>query len=728
MNFPRDQFVLKVALPVPLPQLFDYLCPQEISRIEAGTRVQVPFGKRKLIGVVIGTSTKSSVPASRILPVKQVLDGCEPLLNKELMDLLAWCWAYYKHAPGEVVANALPPALRRVSGALPGPQVQYRLTTEGTARLEEAPGRARLQVDLLNQLADAPANAARLREWNSTWRKVLARVMELGWVIEEIAQWQGLNAVAGPELMDEQALALACIEKDLGQFRCHLLDGITGSGKTEIYLNLIQQVLEAGKQVLVLVPEIGLTSQLIRRFSERLGLQPSVYHSGLSNGQRLAAWSAARSGQARLMLGTRSALFMPMTEPGLIIMDESHDSSFKQQDGFRYSARDVAVKRASVIGIPIVLGTATPSLETIHNAQLDRYHWNRLRKRATGAQAPCWRVHDLRHQPSSGGLLEPVIESIGETLERSEQVLVFLNRRGYAPVLLCHECGWHATCSRCDVNLTWHRNVRSLVCHHCDHRHGVPAFCPDCSADALQGAGEGTQQLEQLLSKRFPQYPLYRFDRDETSRKGAFEGLVENVRSGEPCILVGTQMLAKGHHFPLVTRVVIVNLDQALYSGDYRAMERLGQLMVQVAGRAGREDLPGEVVMQTHHPDHPLLEKLFQSGYEAFARDLLRERKMADLPPYSFQAVLRAQAVDRNPVLDFLQEARDLFADKAGTIHGPYPAQMEKKGGSLRWYVLLQHSRRTSLQHALDHWLPQVRALKSARQVRWSLDVDPQEF
>jgi len=728
MNLPPGQHVLQVALPVPLPHLFDYLLPEGMDQVARGTRVVVPFQKRTLLGVVAGRSAQSTLPASRLLRIDKVLDNCEPLLNEELMKLLSWCWHYYKHAPGEVVFNALPPSLRRASVELPGPSVQYRLTEAGEARLCEPPGQARAQFALLEQLQAGPVNAQRLRAWNKGWTRLLARVRERGWVAEEAAQCPGITPVPGPELKAGQHEALRAISSDLGRFRCHLLDGITGSGKTEIYLQLIQQVLESGRQVLVLVPEIGLTPQLVRRFSKRLGLSPSLYHSGLSDGERLATWSAARSGHARLMLGTRSALFLPMNKPGLIIMDESHDASFKQQDRFRFSARDVAVKRAADLGIAIVLGTATPSLETIHNAAQDRYSWSRLRERATGARPPSWRVQDLRQQASKGGLAEPVLQSIAQTLERGEQVLVFLNRRGYAPVLMCHDCGWHAACPRCDSNLTWHRSDRVLICHHCGHRRGVPSICPDCCADALQSAGAGTQQLEQLLTQRFPSFALYRFDRDKLAHKDAFEKLYQRVRSGGPCILVGTQMLAKGHHFPLVTLVVIVDLDQALYSGDYRAMERMGQLMTQVAGRAGREGRPGEVILQTHHPNHPLLESLFTSGYETFARELLAERQLAGLPPFSFQAALRAEAVDRKPVMGFLEEARSHFNSATGRIHGPYPAQMERKQGRLRWYLLAQDRNRGALQSALDSWLPQVRSLPLARQVRWSLDVDPQQF
>jgi len=715
-------------MPVPLPQTFDYLCPPEFGEITRGTRVYAPFGRRHLVGIVTGTRSDSKVPAARLVAVSKVFDDCKPLLNTELMALLDWCGQYYKHAPGEIFSNAIPPALRRAGGALPKPEVQFQLTGKGRERLLEPAGRAKQQFALLELLKKRPVGAVRLMEWSPGWRRIMSIVLEQGWVSEEPTVFTGLCSANGPRLTGEQQQAVDSISADLGRYQCHLLDGITGSGKTEVYMELIREVLESGRQALVLVPEIGLTPQLIRRFSERLGIQPAVYHSGLSDGVRLAAWAAARSGQARLLLGTRSALFMPMSVPGLIIMDESHDSSFKQQDGFRFSARDVAVKRASAIGIPIVLGTATPSLETVYNAGLGKYKWNRLRTRATGASPPALRIEDLRQQPTRGGILLAVIQSIGDTLQRGEQVLVFLNRRGYAPVLLCHECGWHGSCDRCDANLTWHRESRALMCHHCDHRQVVPSLCPDCGADALQGAGAGTQQLEQLLGKQFPETPLYRFDRDQVSRKGAFEDLYEKVRLGGSCILVGTQMLAKGHHFPLVTKVVIVNLDQALYSGDYRALERLGQLMVQVSGRAGREGRAGEVVLQTHHPDHPMLENLFREGYEEFAKELLKDRALAKLPPYSFQAALRAQTHDRNDVVSFLREAHDCFNSDSVSIYGPYPAQMERKSGRVRWYLLVQADVRVSLQSELDVWLPKVRALPSSRRVRWSLDIDPQEF
>ncbi len=529
-------------------------------------------------------------------------------------------------------------------------------------------------------------------------------------------------------MLDEQRHALDGISASLGNFKCHLLDGITGSGKTEVYLKVLEQVLGRGGQALLLVPEIGLTPQLVSRFTRRLGFEPTVTHSGLSEGQRLQAWAMARNGLARLVIGTRSALFLPLSDLQLIILDEEHDASFKQQDGFRYSSRDVAVKRAAGLDIPVVLGTATPSLETFNNADAGRYTWHRLRKRATGAVEPRWRVLDLIQQTMHGGISTIAMDAIAKTLDKGEQALIFLNRRGYAPVILCHECGWHAACPHCDANMTWHRVSRRLLCHHCDAAAPLPVMCPACNADALQGAGEGTEQLEQVLAKRFPGIPLLRFDRDAVRKKGEFNRLSEQVKEGEPCLLVGTQMLAKGHHFPQVTLVVIVNLDQALYSADFRALERMGQLMLQVAGRAGRDQLPGEVILQTHYPRHESVETLLKSGYEAFAADICKDRQAAALPPFTYQALLRSDAVSKDDVRNFLQQAKRCFPVGRAGIYGPFPAMMERRGGRTRWYLLTQANSRAQLHHQLDGWVPKIQELPLARKVRWVVDVDPQDY
>lgn len=720
--------LVQVALPVPLPQLFDYLPPSGGSLPPVGARVLVPLGRRRLVGVVVGQTDRSELPVGRLLPVIETLGDGQVLLDAGLLGLLRWCWQYYKHPPGEVVVGALPPALRGPSAHLPPPPLHYRLTSAGRERLEQPPGRAPVQHEMLAALAAGPCRDDALGSIGSQWRKTLAGLLEKGWVAGEPFPDDRPCAVPGPPLTPDQEAAVAAVMADIGRFRCHLLDGVTGSGKTEVYLRLLESVLDAGGQALVLVPEIGLTPQLLRRFRKRLGLEPAVIHSGLAAGERLAAWAAAQSGRAALVVGTRSALFTPLPRLQLIVLDEEHDASFKQQDGFRYSARDVAVKRAAELQIPVVLGSATPSLESLNNAVEGRYAWHRLRKRATQAALPSWRVLDLRQQDALGGLAAAALDAIAETLERGEQAMVFLNRRGYAPVLMCRSCGWHGSCERCDANLTWHRSAARLICHHCGSQRRAPALCPDCRADALIGAGEGTQQLEETLERRFPQVPILRFDRDATARKGVLDQQIEQVRRGGPCLLVGTQMLAKGHHFPGMTLVVIVNIDQALYSADYRALERMGQMIQQVAGRAGRSDKPGIVILQTLHPEHPALELLLKQGYEAYARWLLDERRLAGLPPMSYQALLRAEAHDRSVTERFLKQAAGVFPTGGTRLFGPMPAIMERLGGRSRMYLILQAGSRNELHGQIDPWLPRLRELKSGRKVRWAIDLDPQEL
>ncbi len=719
---------LKLAVPVPVPALFDYLPLRTGPPPDPGVRVVVPFGRRRLVALVVAHAHRSDVPESKLLRIHEVLDGGRRLIDPELIDLLSWCWRYYKHAPGDTLFGALPPAFKKADTALPEQPLRFDINAKGRERLLTGPGRAPVQWQLLDLLERGQGSGEQLRQWRADWRVQLRKLKAKEWIIEAPEPCPVLASSEGPKLRAEQQAALEAVRADLGRFRCHLIDGVTGSGKTEIYLHLIEDIIRSGQQALVLVPEIGLTPQLVRRMRERLGIEPGVYHSALSDGERIRSWDRAGRGLAPLLLGTRSALFLPMPSPGLIIMDESHDASFKQQDGLRFSARDVAIKRAADLGLPIVLGTATPSLETLHNAQSGRYAWHRLRERATGAEQPAWRVLDMRAQSLEAGLAPRTLESISSTLDRGEQVLVFLNRRGYAPVVLCHDCGWCGACNRCDAHMTWHRSERQLICHHCGQSARLPRFCPDCGADALQGAGTGTEQLEDFLESRFPDVAMYRFDRDKTRRKGAFDDMVEDIHGGSPAILIGTQMLAKGHHFPRVTLVVIVDLDQALYSADFRAMERMGQLMLQVAGRAGRADHAGRVVLQTHHPDHPLLEYLFRQGYERFADELLGQRRMAALPPFAKQATLRAEAHQREAVRAFLGAAKSLFKSDSGEIHGPYPALMERRGGRTRGYLLVQDSGRAKLHASLDQWLLSLRSIPQARNVRWALDVDPQEF
>ena len=688
----------------------------------------VPFGSRKFVGVITEIASGSDLPLEKLARVVTYPDGRQAALTAELLDLLKWCWRYYKHAPGEVISNALPPLLRRAKAVIPPPPVYYRLTHTGEERLQQPRGRIKAQLRLLEAIREGASTAAKLRVISPAWKKLLVRLLEQQWVTSEPVETPAMNTVPGPQLNAQQHAAVVAIGASIGCFQCHLLDGVTGSGKTEVYLQVLEQVLRRGGQALLLVPEIGLTPQLVNRFRVRLGFEPVVTHSGLNEGQRLKAWAMARRGLAGLVIGTRSALFLPMPELQMIILDEEHDLSFKQQVGFRYSTRDVAVKRAAGSGIPVVLGTATPSLESFNNAGTGRYGWHRLRQRATGASEPRWRVLDLRQQTMNGGISAAAMDAIEATLDKGQQALIFLNRRGYAPVILCHQCGWHAACQRCDANLTWHRASHRLLCHHCDSGTRVPVMCPECGADALQSAGEGTEQLEHMLGKAFPQTPLLRFDRDTVRKKGEFDRLAAQVKAGEPCMLVGTQMLAKGHHFPKVTLVVIVNLDQALYSADFRALERMGQLMVQVAGRAGRVELPGEVILQTHYPQHESLLTLLASGYEAFAGEINTIRRATCLPPFTHQALLRADANRKEDVRAFLDWAKKCFPAGEAMVYGPFPAMMERRSGRIRWYLLAQADKRPCLHGQLDEWVFQIKNSPAARRVRWAVDVDPQEF
>jgi len=525
-------------------------------------------------------------------------------------------------------------------------------------------------------------------------------------------------------LHKQQALAFSQLLFQEG-FNVWLLEGVTGSGKTEIYLQYIEEVLKKGKQVLVLVPEIGLTPQTVRRFQARFNVEIDVLHSNLNDTQRLNVWERARTGQSAIVIGTRSALFTQFSDLGLIILDEEHDGSFKQQDGWRYHARDLGIVLAQKLNIPILLGSATPSLESVNNVKNGKYHHLVLSKRARNATALRQFVIDLKHQRIQNGLSEPLLQRMQEHLEKGNQVLLFLNRRGFAPVLLCHECGWIDECHHCEKPYTYHQHQRVLRCHHCGAQKTVPMQCGHCGSTHLVTTGLGTEQLEETLKARFPQYNIARIDRDSTARKGKLEGYLEDIQQGKSQILIGTQMLAKGHHFPNVTLVALVNVDNALFSLDFRAEERLAQLYVQVAGRSGRAEKQGEVVLQTHYPDHPLLTTLLEKGYQAFAEETLKLRHNMGLPPFSFQALFKAQCRHSEEAENALSQLASFFYEQkieGLQVLGPIPAPFSKKAGQYRWQLLLQHASRKQLQAALSRYSPEL--IKSS-QVRLILDVDP---
>ena len=767
--------VLRVALPLPLPRLFDYLPPGDGPSDgpgEVGCRVRVPFGSRSVIGVIAAIGPPEPGVAE-LREAEAVLDP-QPLLQGELLESLRWL-ARYSHAPlGEVLATSLPSALRR-GEPLPDTNAwAWRLTEAGATGLARLRGRPRQLADLLQavqgQAVDEDQLDTSLDDWRSAARALLKR--GLAERVTVPASQCAPMPQPGPVLNDEQAAALEALRARPG-FAAWLLDGVTGSGKTEVYLNAIADCLARGRQALVLVPEIGLTPQALARFRQRLGVPVHALHSGLGDPERARVWAAAWRGEARVIVGTRSAVFTPLPEAGLIVIDEEHDGSYKQQDGIRYHARDFALVRGKALDVPVVLGSATPSLESLYNAQAGRYVHLRLRKRAGDAQPPAVRVLDVRKRPLDAGLSPELLRAMRAALDAGGQVLVFKNRRGYAPVLLCHDCGWSAQCKRCSTPLrstpmTVHGGGRRLQCHHCGARQTPPPACPDCASLALQPQGVGTERLEELLAEKFADVPVLRIDSASTRRKDALEKLFLEF-GARPGILVGTQMLAKGHDLPNLTLVAVVGIDEGLFSADFRAGEKLAQLLIQVAGRAGRAQKRAEELLQTHHPEHPLLQTLIHGGYHAFAEGELAQREAAGFPPFAHLALLRAEAQHADAPMQFLQAAKTALsssspsppgvkasslraigahspertAQSAGpgrearrreapdedapalAIDGPVAAPMPRRAGMYRAQLLLSSPTRRALHIALEAALPAVYALPEARKTRWSLDVDP---
>ena len=692
----------------------------------------MPFGSQKRVGIVVDLPASSDVAKEKLKPIIDVLDA-DSLFNSTTWDWLSWSANYYRAALGDVLFQALPVKLRNGESAVKNDRTFWRITDLGKQALESGElKRAKKQIEALNLLLTQDLEKGNNEISSAIWSALKGKdYVEEIIVPTEQKSWQqalGDNPLVNLDnrltLNKQQALAFSQLLFQEG-FNVWLLEGVTGSGKTEIYLQYIEEVLKKGKQVLVLVPEIGLTPQTVRRFQARFNVEIDVLHSNLNDSQRLNVWERARTGQSAIVIGTRSALFTQFSDLGLIILDEEHDSSFKQQDGWRYHARDLGIVLAQKLNIPILLGSATPSLESVNNVQNGKYHHLVLSKRAGNATALRQFVIDLKHQRIQNGLSEPLLKRMQEHLEKGNQVLLFLNRRGFAPVLLCHECGWIDECHHCEKPYTYHQHQRVLRCHHCGAQKTVPMQCGHCGSTHLVTTGLGTEQLEETLKARFPQYNIARIDRDSTARKGKLEGYLEDIQQGKSQILIGTQMLAKGHHFPNVTLVALVNVDNALFSLDFRAEERLAQLYVQVAGRSGRAEKQGEVVLQTHYPDHPLLTTLLEKGYQAFAEETLKLRHNMGLPPFSFQALFKAQCRHSEEAENALSQLASFFYEQkieGLQVLGPIPAPFSKKAGQYRWQLLLQHASRKQLQAALSRYSPEL--IKSS-QVRLILDVDP---
>ena len=746
-----DNYYYRVAVPSPVRRLFDYLPPAgEEAELLPGARVRVPFGKRSIVGIVVDKTTHSGFEDSKLKAIEQVFDQelprGEALVPADLLELGLWAADYYQYPLGEALIGILPSLLRKGKD-LPTPALtHWQLSTHAKGLPETAFSKAKRQQQALNLLREHSCLSTAELKAEGVSRTILNTLLDKG-LIEHIASSSNretntrvdintyenadeILAEASLSLRPEQQLALDTIE--LHAYHPYLLHGDTGSGKTEVYMQAIEKVLRYGRQALVLIPEISLTPQTLDRFSRRFNCTIAVLHSGLSERERCIAWNQARTGTAKIVIGTRSAVFVPLLKPGIIIVDEEHDASFKQQEGFRYSARDVAVMRASRSAIPLILGSATPSLESLHNSQRQRYTSLRLRARPGAGNAPIWQTVDLRDSHLSSGFSAAAIEAIETALADKGQVLVFLNRRGFAPALICHHCGWNALCQHCDTRLTSHLSRGRMICHHCEYQQAIPAICPDCQSPELMFLGQGTEQNEGTLEALFPDTPVLRIDRDSTRRKHAMRDMVNEINKGEPCILIGTQMLAKGHHFPRVTLVVILSADDGLYSADFRGAERMGQLLTQVAGRAGRGEQTGTVLLQSHHCEHPLITLLTQQNYSAYAQHLLDERAAAQMPPFRTLALLRAESENPQHAEAFLTRARQLSEQLAvnAAVYalGPLPAPLEKRAGRYRYQLTLKAEHRLHLQEVLRQLALLLEREKLSRKVRWSVDMDPQEM
>ena len=732
---PGKQLILKIALPVPLRRCFDYLVHEHMldQPPQPGLRVKVPFGKAKtLTGMVLDTAHGSELPPDKLKYVSSFIDAV-PLFDSIHLQLLEWAAGYYHHPVGEVLLGTLPVTLKTGKPAKKVAAYCWQLTETGRLTdpgdLRRAPKQARL-LQLLSTLpAEQLQQQLQQREWRAALNALAKKDMvhRTEYVPLEFSREQPQKRISLNQAQ-RQAADTVCGTLDAAQR--YLLYGVTGSGKTEVYIEIIRKVIAAGRQALVLVPEIGLTPQFVDRIRNSINTRLAVMHSSLADGERLQSWLDARDGRASVILGTRSAIWTPLKNPGLFIIDEEHDLSYKQHEGFRYSARDIAIMRAKLSGVPIVLGSATPSMESLQNVENGKFTLLTLAGRTGDAGHPSIRLIDMRNRQMVGALSGEMVNAVSSELQKKHQVLLFLNQRGFSPVIMCHACGWIAKCDRCDRHMIYHKQQNKFSCHHCNSQSRLASKCPDCGGNELLQIGHGTERLAETLSEQFPEARILRIDRDSTRRKGAMKKMIDMINAGDADILIGTQMLAKGHHFPKLTLVGIIDSDRGLFSADFRAGERMAQLFIQVSGRAGREGEKGTVLIQTHYPRHPLIQSMADCDYTEFSKLILQERRETNLPPYSYLAMLRVEDYQLANIEHFLADARELLATTGEglEIHGPMPAILEKKAGRLRYQLVIQSNNRGLLQHTLEPWSRALEALGSAAKVRWSLDVDPQEM
>ena len=728
---------LRVAVSTPLRRTFDYLPDDdtEINTPQPGIRVSVPFGKRKnVFGLIISVNSKSEYPFHKLKKINYLIDK-KPIIDIKHLDLLIWASNYYHHPIGEVIHNALPVLLRKNEYKKKYEDNFWSLSkkklSSNTHTIKISPA----QKDIINYLKKCNQSISEIELYKIFPRskRSLISLEKNGLIQKESGEHVEVlkkSIKKNVTLNNHQNDAVNSIVASLKTNSVFLLDGLTGSGKTEVYMTVMKSVIESNKQCLVLLPEIGLTPQIIKRFKNRFNVPIGIQHSGLSDIERLKHWQDAKTGKTKIILGTRSAIWTPLKNPGIYIIDEEHDLSYKQQSGFQYSARDLLVVRAKRDNVPALLGSATPSLETIFNANKNRYIHLILPTRAGAAKPPKFQLLDISGKKMYGPLSKILIDEIKNHLKAKNQVLLFLNRRGYSTHIYCHHCGWRAECERCEIPFTYHKSNNTLKCHQCGTSKKNIKNCASCKSELLR-LGHGTEQIEEVLLTQFPKSNIARIDRDTTRKKNTMDAYLDKINMGEIDILIGTQMIAKGHHFPNVTLTAIVDADRGLFSTDFRASERLAQLFMQVSGRTGRGEKEGTVIVQTYNPSHPLFHSLIKNGYNYLSKSLLEERESSLLPPYSYMAFLRVEAHNVNQVKYFIKNAGmqlKQLSKNTLQLFGPIPALIEKHSGRFRYQLIIQASNRNNLHAYLDEWLQKLEKMKGSKTVRWSLDIDPQDM
>lgn len=722
----------QVAIDSPLRQSFDYQIPHELNHLEIGCRVVVPFGQRKVVGIIVRIMRESSFDLKRIKNIHSALDAY-PIFDQESYKLLTWACHYYHFPLGAGLFSALPPALRKASQ---NNQIELQTHWQISCSADEhALSRAPKQAQIFFWLKQQPCeiDTTKLNAKFPNSHSAIKALESRGFISKQVSRCNSTQTPLKPStltLTQQQHNASQSIIDAINEFNVKLLEGVTGSGKTEVYFSVISHILSDNPQaqVLILVPEIGLTPQLQSRLIEQFGINIGLLHSNTTEKQRKHTWLNISQGNTRIILGTRLAVFTPIPHLALIIIDEEHDASFKQQEGFLYHARDVAIFRAKQKNIPIVLGSATPSFESLHNSHLKKFDHLYLTKRALSNHMPNIEFADMRTEAAGSLLSTPLRHAMQQHLAAGQQVILFLNRRGYSPAVLCHDCGWVAQCERCDANMTYHSQSQTLICHHCDSSRRIYECCPQCHSKNLLMIGHGTQRIEENLLTEFNGYSVVRLDRDVTKRKGRLENILNEIQQHKHHIIIGTQILSKGHDFPNVSLVGILDIDYGIHSSDFRALERSAQLLIQVAGRSGRRQTKGQVFVQTHTPDHPLLQTLVTTGYSAFAQQALALRKEWNLPPFSYHLAIRARCYNYQDLYTFLDQAKSLCAQSLPSdiaIQGPINAAMEKKAGQYRAFILLIMNQRGVFAKQIRHCLTQLDALTTGKKVKWSIDVDP---